>query len=59
MRRRTICFELCPSTYVQTGTFAGLAPVREVTARLEAEDIDLIDFTGLLRCQQNAFKHAF
>jgi adenosine deaminase len=85
MRRRGICFELCPSTYVQTGTFADLAPVREVTARLEAEDIDycfgtdnpafngrylqaehevalendLIDFAGLVRCQQNAFKHAF
>jgi adenosine deaminase len=85
MRRRGICFELCPSTYLQTGTFADLATVREVTRRLDAAGIDycfctdnpafngrylqaehevalendLIDFTGLVRCQQNAFKHAF
>jgi adenosine deaminase len=85
LRRRGICFELCPSTYLQTGTFPDLAPVREVTRRLEAAGIDycfctdnpafngrylqaehevalendLIDFSGLVRCQQNAFKHAF
>jgi adenosine deaminase len=85
MRQRDICFELCPSTYLQTGTFTDLAPVRAVTRRLEAEGIDyclctdnpafngrylqaehevalendLIDFSGLVRCQQNAFKHAF
>jgi adenosine deaminase len=85
MRRRGICFELCPSTYLQTGTFADLAAVREITRRLDAENLDycfctdnpafngrylqaehevalendLIDFTGLVRCQQNAFKHAF
>jgi adenosine deaminase len=85
MRRRGICFELCPSTYLQTGTFASLAPVREVTRRLDAEGIDyclctdnpafngrylqaehevalendLIDFRGLVRCQRNAFAHAF
>jgi adenosine deaminase len=85
MRQRGICFELCPSTYLQTGTFADLSPVREVTRRLDAAGIDycfctdnpafngrylqaehevalendLIDFTGLVRCQQHAFKHAF
>jgi adenosine deaminase len=85
MRQRGICFELCPSTYVQTGTFADLSAMREVTRRLDAENIDycfctdnpafngrylqaehevalendLIDFRGLVRCQQNAFKHAF
>jgi adenosine deaminase len=85
MRRRGICFELCPSTYLHTGTFTDLAPVREVTRRLDEADIDyclctdnpafngrylqaehevalendLIDFNGLVRCQQNAFKHAF
>lgn len=85
LRARGICFELCPSTYLQTGTFADLAPVREVTQRLDAEgidyclctdnpafngrylqaeheialDSDLIDFSGLVRCQRNAFKHAF
>lgn len=85
IRRRGICFELCPSTYLQTGTFADFAPMREVTQRLDAEAIDyclctdnpafngrylqaehevalendLIDFSGLVRCQQNAFKHAF
>lgn len=85
LRRRGICFELCPSTYLQTGTFTDLAPVREVTRRLDTEAIDyclctdnpafngrylqaehevalendLIDFSGLVRCQQNAFKHAF
>lgn len=85
LRRRGICFELCPSTYVQTGTFSDLEPVREVTRRLDAEGIDyclctdnpafngrylqaehenaldndLIDFSGLVRCQRNAFKHAF
>ncbi len=85
LRERGICIELCPSTYVQTGTFADLAPVREVTRRLDdagvdyclgtdnpafngrylqaeheiALDNDLIDFRGLVRCQRNAFKHAF
>jgi adenosine deaminase len=85
LRRRGLCFELGPSTYLQTGTFPDLAPVREATRRLDAEDIDycfctdnpafngrylqaehevalendLIDFSGLVRCQQNAFKHAF
>jgi adenosine deaminase len=33
--RRGICFELCPSTYLQTGTFKDLAPLRQVTARLD------------------------
>jgi adenosine deaminase len=33
--RRAICFELCPSTYVQTGTFSSLAPVREAICRLD------------------------
>ncbi len=85
IRQRGICFELCPSTYIQTGTFADFAPVREVTKRLDAEGIDycfctdnpafngrylqaehevaleneLINFSGLVRCQRNAFKHAF
>jgi adenosine deaminase len=85
LRRRGICFELCPSTYVQTGTFSSLEPVKAVTSRLDAEGIDyclctdnpafngrylqaeheaaldndLIDFSGLVRCQRNAFKHAF
>lgn len=85
LRERGICFELCPSTYLQTGTFADLAPVREVTRRLDAAGIDyclctdnpafngrylqaehetaldndLINFSGLVRCQRNAFKHAF
>ena len=85
MRQRSICFELCPSTYLQTGTFTDLAPVCEVTRRLDEAGIDyclctdnpafngrylqaeheaaleneLIDFNGLVRCQQNAFKHAF
>jgi len=85
MRQRGICFELCPSTYLQTGTFTDLAPVCEVTKRLDeagidyclctdnpafngrylqaeheaALDNDLIGFSGLVRCQQNAFKHAF
>ena len=85
MRQRGICFELCPSTYLQTGTFADLGPVQAVTRRLDEAGIaycfctdnpafngrylqaehevalenDLIDFSGLVRCQQNAFKHAF
>lgn len=85
MRQRGICFELCPSTYLQTGTFANLTLVREVTRQLNEAGIDycfctdnpafngrylqaehevalendLIDFNGLVRCQQNAFKHAF
>ena len=40
MHRRGICFELCPSTYLHTGTFVNLAPVRECTRLLEAEGID-------------------
>jgi adenosine deaminase len=85
LRRRGICFELCPSTYLHTGTFETLEPMREVTARLDAEGIDycfctdnpafngrylqaeheialdndLINFRGLVRCQRNAFAHAF
>lgn len=85
LRERGICFELCPSTYLQTGTFSDLTPVRQVTRTLDAEGIDyclctdnpafngrylqaeheialdndLIDFRGLVRCQRNAFKHAF
>lgn len=85
LQRRGICFELCPSTYLQTGTFPDLAPVREATRRLDeagldyclctdnpafngrylqaehevALEHDLINFSGLVRCQQNAFKHAF
>jgi adenosine deaminase len=85
LRQRGICFELCPSTYLQTGTFADLSPVRRVTRRLEEENVDycfctdnpafngrylqgehefaldndLIDFSGLARCQRNAFAHAF
>jgi adenosine deaminase len=85
IRQRSICVELCPSTYLQTGTFTDLIPVQEVTRRLDAEGIDyclctdnpafngrylqaehevalendLINFNGLVRCQQNAFKHAF
>jgi adenosine deaminase len=85
LRDRGICFELCPSTYLQTGTFRDFAPVRQVTKMLDAEGIDyclgtdnpafngrylqaehesaldndLIDFSGLVRCQRNAFKHAF
>jgi adenosine deaminase len=35
LSRRDICFELCPSTYLQTGTFKDLAPLRQVTARLD------------------------
>jgi adenosine deaminase len=85
LRQRNICFELCPSTYLQTGTFGDLAPVRAVTQQLDEAQIaycfctdnpafngrylqaehevalenDLIDFSGLVRCQQNAFQHAF
>ena len=85
LRKRKICFELCPSTYLQTGTFDDLGAVREVTRLLDAEEIDycfctdnpafngrylqaehevaldndLIDFRGLVRCQRNAFAHAF
>lgn len=85
LRERQICVELCPSTYLQTGTFKDLTPVREVTRRLDDAGIDyclctdnpafngrylqaehelalendLINFNGLVRCQQNAFKHAF
>jgi adenosine deaminase len=35
LRHRNICFELCPSTYLQTGTFADLQPVREAIRRLD------------------------
>jgi adenosine deaminase len=35
LSRRAICFELCPSTYVQTGTFSSLAPVCEAIRRLD------------------------
>jgi adenosine deaminase len=35
LRRRAICFELCPSTYVQTGTFGDFEPVREAIRRLD------------------------
>jgi adenosine deaminase len=85
LRDRRICFELCPSTYLQTGTFEDLTPVQQVTRRLDeagidycictdnpafngrylqreheiALDNDLIDFRGLIRCQRNAFRHAF
>jgi adenosine deaminase len=34
LRRRDICCELCPSTYLQTGTFADLRPVQEAIRRL-------------------------
>jgi adenosine deaminase len=37
--RRAICFELCPSTYLQTGTFSSLAPVREAIHRLNEADV--------------------
>jgi adenosine deaminase len=33
--RRAICFELCPSTYVQTGTFGDFEPVGEAIRRLD------------------------
>ena len=85
LRRREICFELCPGTYIQTGTFPDYAPIREVTRRLDdagvaycfctdnpafngrylqaeheiALENDLINFRGLVRCQRNAFAHAF
>jgi adenosine deaminase len=35
LRRHAICFELCPSTYVQTGTFGDFEPVREAIRRLD------------------------
>ncbi len=35
LARRQICFELCPSTYLQTGTFPDLLPVRTVIRRLD------------------------
>jgi adenosine deaminase len=35
LSRRGICFELCPSSYVQTGTFSTLDPVREAIRRLD------------------------
>lgn len=40
LRERGICFELCPSTYLQTGTFQDLTPMREVTKRLDEAGID-------------------
>jgi len=40
IRQRGICFELCPSTYLQTGTFPDFAPMREVTSRLDDAGID-------------------
>jgi adenosine deaminase len=39
LSRRAICFELCPSTYLQTGTFSSLAPVREAIRRLDDADV--------------------
>jgi len=36
---RAICFELCPSPYLQTGTFSSLAPVCDVIRRLNAADV--------------------
>ena len=39
LSRRAICFELCPSTYIQTGTFSSLAPVRDVIRRLDDADV--------------------
>jgi adenosine deaminase len=35
LSRRAICFELCPSTYLHTGVFSSLKPVREVIHRLD------------------------
>lgn len=35
LSRRGICFELCPSTYLQTGVFSSLEPVREAIRRLD------------------------
>jgi adenosine deaminase len=39
LSRRGICFELCPSTYLQTGTFSSLGPVREAIRRLDDADV--------------------
>jgi adenosine deaminase len=39
LRQRAICFELCPSTYVHTGTFGDFEPVREAICRLDGADI--------------------
>jgi adenosine deaminase len=39
LSRRAICFELCPSTYLQTGTFSSLAPVCDVIRRLDDADV--------------------
>jgi adenosine deaminase len=39
LSQRHICFELCPSTYLQTGTFADLQPVREAIRRLDDADV--------------------
>ncbi|NOT53618.1 MAG: adenosine deaminase [Deltaproteobacteria bacterium] len=39
LSRRRICFELCPSTYLQTGTFTDLRPVREAIRRLDDADV--------------------
>ena len=35
LRREAICFELCPSTYVQTGTFGDFEAIREAIRRLD------------------------
>jgi adenosine deaminase len=39
LSRRRICFELCPSTYLQTGTFSDLHPVREAIRRLDGAGV--------------------
>ncbi|MGE0821896.1 MAG: adenosine deaminase [Candidatus Binatia bacterium] len=39
LRRRDICFELCPSTYIQTGTFTDLQPVQTAIGRLDEADV--------------------
>ena len=49
LRERGICIELCPSTYVQTGTFADLGPVREVTHTPSSGLVFEVAFEGLQR----------
>jgi adenosine deaminase len=39
LARRDICFELCPSTYLQTGTFPNLQPLRIAIQRLNEAGI--------------------
>jgi adenosine deaminase len=39
LSRRAICFELCPSTYLQTGVFSSLEPVREAIRRLDESGV--------------------